>query len=53
MIEYYYRKIGTVDFEKSSEPKTVLPIRFKSMYAEADSGLEEISREVSNQACPQ
>ena len=32
MIEYYYRKIGTVDFEKSSEPKTVLPIRFKSMY---------------------
>ncbi len=32
MIEYYYRKIGTVDFEKSSEPKTVLPIRLKNMY---------------------
>ena len=32
MIEYFYRKIGTVDFEKSSEPKTVLPIRVKNIY---------------------
>jgi len=32
MIEYFYRKIGTADFVKSSEPKTVLPLYLKSMY---------------------